>query len=650
MQSKISIEVTTKASGVLMTVDNYGFHFEKSGRGAYAGPNDPSGEYFTNIEIEVSLAREMIQNSLDARSTPDTVVRVEFELRSMLSADIPGIEDLRTTISLAIESNAGLQGTEYLDKAALAANAERINVLRVGDYGTRGLTGSESINSPQTPLSTLTRSTGASSNDGSRGGSFGIGSAVGPLASELRTVAYISMPQDSASSVYAATSKLASFKDASGDWHTGTGFYTDLDEPSDFKYPRGKDHLGDFAPRSAIGTDLFVLGYKEAGQDVEMKGIQRAVLDNFLVAIHKGRLEVSATYDGGNWALTSQSVGQIVENDEILSSSLLPFYLALTTGEHVTQDLPRVGEVDLYVHVDADLPKRLGTQLMRSPLMKVQTIQHTFQVPYAAIFICDNERGNKALRQIEPPTHDKWNDKGPRSDQAVVNEIKGFIRDELKKIIPKQMGEATAIKGLARFLPSSSPIEQGARAGTGSGAPSGDETTTETALRLGKSGEPTPHQWTVDTQVALKVSLAADDSESGGTRLKGRKSGGTKKSGRSGKGNAPGLPSPGGPNRIQSTDVAFRSFSNKDDGASTIILRPMSNVEGDLHIAAMGGGDREVFGVSIVDAYMQMPNGKVKLKTDGSAILGLSLTQDVLTELVVRFSNGARYRLGMANG
>ena len=61
------------------------------------------------------------------------------------------------------------------------AQQKSIPVLRIGDYGTKGLAGSESIDDPKSSLSALTRGAGISADDGSRGGSFGIGSAVGPF-------------------------------------------------------------------------------------------------------------------------------------------------------------------------------------------------------------------------------------------------------------------------------------------------------------------------------------------------------------------------------------------------------------------------------------------------------------------------------------
>ena len=80
----------------------------------------------------------------------------------------------------------------------MAAHQPTVQVLRIGHYGTRGLTGSESREDPKSPLSTLTRGVGVSSNNGGRGGSFGIGSAVAMVGSAMRTVAYVSLPHDAA--------------------------------------------------------------------------------------------------------------------------------------------------------------------------------------------------------------------------------------------------------------------------------------------------------------------------------------------------------------------------------------------------------------------------------------------------------------------
>ena len=629
-----------------MTSTNFGFYFEEQRLTGAQGPNDPSGEYFSSSDVAESLAREVIQNCLDARADSAEVVRVVFELRDMASADIPGIGGLRSAFAAAVTATSNLQGSKYMVDAGVSAAKKNVQVLRIGDYGTVGLRGSESVNDPQSALSTLTRSSGASSNDGQRGGSFGIGSAVGPFASRMRTVAYVSLPEGQTQTVFAATSKLASHKDKDGVRRQGTGHFTDLNDTSDFAYMRGLDALPGFEPRSAQGTDVYILDYRDSDDDPALERIKRATLESFFVAIHRGRLEVSAVTATGTWELTASTIAEVIAEDDALAESVRPFYLAITDGVVVQQSIKHVGQVSLHVYLDDEMQKKYGTQLMRGPLMRVQILPSGFHVPFAAVFICADEVGNKVLRDTEPPTHDKWSDRGPRANGPAVWEVKKFIREELRKLLPEQVGAKTTIKGLASLLPkaigSESPGDPGPAPAGG-----GDPTTPESAVQLGrpeiaasdlsKSG---------DGIVQIKRSGVVD-AEVGQPGSTGERTGGKpgKPSGRTGK------PSPvrpaDGRSRIQSSDIRFRSFSDGRSEYSVLLLTSPTDIEGDLELAALGGGEREVFGAELASAIAETPEGLAPLELRGSTIRDLKLRAGVPLRMRVVFGKGSRYRLGV---
>ncbi|MEA3549239.1 hypothetical protein [Pseudarthrobacter sp. C1] len=627
----------------------YDFYFEAAGRAGYQGPNDPSGEYFTNKDLEQSLTREIIQNSMDAKSAHSSCVTVEFDLRAVATDEIPGIKTLRDSIAAALAASQDLQGRKYLAEALHSVESDVVPVLRIGDYGTKGLTGSESKDTPLTPLSTLTRSTGASSSEGSRGGSFGIGSAVGPLASKMRTVAYTSKPFDEDHIVFAAISKLASHRDNNNEWRQGTGYYTSLLE-NDFKYLRNPAPFGHFPARSVDGTDLFIFDYREAGRDSGLADVKRAAVENFMVAIHRGALVVKGRTEGHEWILNSETLSGAIDADDHLVRSARPFYRALTESEPVVATLKTVGEVELYLFVDDTLEKKLGTQVMRKPLMKVDVLNHTIHVPYAAIFICANDAGNSRLREIEPPTHDRWNDRGPRSDGAAVREIRKFIREELMRMIPQKLGKSASIKGLAKFL----PIDLGAEEGKGiGGTRSSDRVPSEkeSPRRLGRPEKLDHLDWRDQGAVSVPVSQygAADgDSETEGRR--GNKAG----SASSGDGDRKDTDSGGvlgdGRSRILPRTIKFRSFAEHTDGQSTVVVTALEDVNGDLELSAYGAGNADVYDVPIEKVMMRTASGMHELDVQGSTIRGLKLDRNQKINLQVTFGHGGRYRLGVKNG
>lgn len=632
-----------------MTSDHYGFYFESQGLAGAQGPNDPSGEYFSSSEIADSLSREVIQNSLDARAKDGQPVRVVFELRSVRTDEVPGISRLRSAISSTVEATDGLQGAHYMVNAAAAANKPAIKVLRIGDYGTVGLRGSESVATPQSALSTLTRSTGASAGDGQRGGSFGIGSAVGPFASNMRTVAYVTIPAGDQRAVFAATAKLASHKDEHGEWRQGTGYFTDLRVTDDFNYLRDLACIPGFEPRTQVGTDVYILDYRDAEEDSELNRIRRATLTNFYAAIHRGALVVEAITDSGGWVLDVTTLRSAIESDDVLVESLLPFYRALADGQLVEQVLTEVGPVELRVWVDPQMSRKYGTHLMRSPLMTVQTVASPFSIPFAAVFICSNEKGNEILRETEPPTHDRWTERGPRSNRKAVWELRAFIKEELRRILPEQVGARASIAGLAALLPQIKSAEH-AESVAEDRTSTGNSGTDESPVLLGRSQNEraAPRVMDATTVEVRREGMAspdgAEDGESG--RKRGDKPNPPiKPKPRPG----PYTPSEPGPgrSRIRSRDVRFRSYADSLSGTSVIVLTAPIDLFGDLELAALGGGDREVYGAEIVNVVAETPAGLSPLAVSKSTIENLELEKGVPLRLHVVFAKGSRYRLGV---
>ena len=70
-----------------------GWRFPSADDGAEAGFNDSGIETYAGRPFE-NLAREIIQNSLDARKSMDLPVTVSFELEEIRAADFPSKSDL----------------------------------------------------------------------------------------------------------------------------------------------------------------------------------------------------------------------------------------------------------------------------------------------------------------------------------------------------------------------------------------------------------------------------------------------------------------------------------------------------------------------------------------------------------------------------
>lgn len=633
-----------------MKIDGYGFYFEEQGRSGEQGPIDPSQQYFEGSHASDAVVRETGQNSLDNRGTrAQGPVKMVFELATVRTDEIPGMEELRERWNAVMRQTTGQQGHDRMVDAAELTAQNNLQVLRISDYNTTGLTGSESLKTPDSALSRLTRGSGSSTDD-ERGGSFGIGSAVGPMASRLRTVIYTSLPEDGRESVMAGYVRLATHALGTKRYRAD-GYFTRLDN-TDFCYLRPAPPIATFPQRTEPGTDIYILGYRWAEEDLMLHKVRDALIDNFMVAIDRGRLVAEGHTSEGSWTLDRNSLEQYAAKRPDFHAMLL----ALRDDEPAVKDLPRVGGVKLYMNIDDQLEKKLHTITMRAPLMKIDTFRHnSIAAKYAAILICDDEEGNRYLRRLEPPQHHKWDPAmEPEHGKSVLNSLKKFVRDALRERISERVGDEMSIEGLARYLPTEI-VDEGA-SGNPAAPSGGSESAEKTGESSSVSGDPAKSEPTVQKptdKVAAKTRRPADEHEGGQETERGKKPGGKKKRSRKG-GSLEGEGTEGeGFSRIRGQDLGFRSWYKKSvDSRTSIIalaITPDSDESGDLELAALGpGGDPEnSFTLPISRAVMLRPSGTVELDYSGNLLKGLKLLGGKINRIDIHVPSGERYRLGV---
>ncbi|GAB3619915.1 hypothetical protein GCM10027417_11760 [Glutamicibacter endophyticus] len=627
-----------------MNTPNYGFYFEKSGRGASQGAITPAEQFFEGSGAEDSLVRETGQNSIDARVGTDPVI-MTFELAEMQTDLIPSITDLRKHLAQVEQETRNSQGHESMLLAYETACQEHVQVLRISDSGTTGLSGSESINTPKSPLSALTRGAGISADDGKRGGSFGIGSAVGPMASNMNTVLYTSLPETGSSVVFAGYSSLASHRDSEGIWRVGDGFYTDLDNTKDFRYLRDPGPIGPFDIRTEPGTDIYVLGYRKSDVDPGLQNIKVSFMRNFIMAIDRGHLVVHGVSSLGTWTLNRDELEMHVAEDPEAHA----FYRAIKDPDPITEISNRFGKMSLYINVDDTLTKSLHTITMRQPLMKIDTFRHSsVPVKYAAVLECSEDKGNKILRTLEPPQHDRW-DPGRASDgRAQVTELKRFVRRGLQSRVKEQIGDQVEIKGLSKYLPEElTEVQISAEASSGkpvSGTGSNIESSTVRGAESAKrSASPV-------TRTKVSVSVKPPASGEGSSPTVKGKNGGGSKTRKSKGGNRPGTGEKGnGSARITEGNVRFRSWSDPSNGLLYVALTPDQDLTGDLELVALGlgGSMEEDFCLPITQGTILTDGAAQSVVYEGNVLSSIELKAGVTSQIQLQLSTNHRYRIGV---
>ncbi len=168
--------------------------FPENNGGQESGFHDPGVETFKG-NFDRFLARESIQNSIDAAASASTPVRVEFARSVVRKTDVPG----------AVELLARLEACEkywrddpkpkaFFKKAGGLLSSNQVPLLRISDYATTGVTGGDSERKGN--WYNLVRCSGSSFKGGGEGGSFGIGKNAPFAASALRTVFYSTLNTD----------------------------------------------------------------------------------------------------------------------------------------------------------------------------------------------------------------------------------------------------------------------------------------------------------------------------------------------------------------------------------------------------------------------------------------------------------------------
>ena len=426
------------------------WNFPSNNHGQLVGLNNAGIETFRGNPIE-SLAREINQNSLDAaRSDIDEPVEVHFECYDVPRVQFP-FEDKFKNILKACKDYwiSNSDAKEFFEKALDVVKKEKIRVLKVSDYNTTGLTGSEG-NPTNSNWHSLIKSVGSSNKSSGAGGSFGIGKHAPFACSYLRTVFYGTKDYEG-KRAFQGVAKLVTHENNEENLTQGTGYFGIVDQNRPIK---DFTKLDDWFCRSEIGTDIFIPGFK-GGEEWETE-IIKSVLENFLVAIKEERLVVK--------------VGEIIIDSDNLSSLLKQYieedsdYLAdkyyksmLSSDNYIfnEKNFEDLGAVKLYILPEKDYPKRVA--MVRSTGMKIFDKGH-FHTPlkFAGVMIAEGKELNEFLRSLEPPSHNTWQPdrhENPKYAKKIRRKLYSWINEMVKSISEKEDVEELDVEGMSQYLP-----------------------------------------------------------------------------------------------------------------------------------------------------------------------------------------------------
>jgi len=235
------------------------------------------------------------------------------------------------------------------------------------------------------------------------------------------------------------------------------------------------------------------------------------------------------------------------------------------------------------------------------------------RVPFSGLFICRDPEGNKLLRQLEPPKHDSWDPKRLEGDagKQALDEIKLWIRDEVKKLNPLFSGKSFNESELAKYVPDSEPDN----------LPQEDTGTSNEESLEPRTGPTAPEIKPVQAIPLVPASSDTGGGETGTGNGKGGGGGGGSGNGGGKAGSKPGL-------EQQPPRISVRSYRS-GPGQYQLVLRSSKAFTGGVRIYAIGE-DGSPEAVNLKSAVLAGDNGdQLTLKRDAIQNLTFAPSQPV---------------------
>jgi hypothetical protein len=509
------------------------------------GPNDPIHQTFKGNPY-YSIVRESIQNSLDVVNDNRFPVNISFQYFNLNRLEYPSFFQLEEHIKQSQEYFKNNPDAKrlfndmlfYLNGNEKGKKQLLISCLKISDSNTTGMHYVEG--NTESPFYAFLRAAGVSSkiNSGS-GGSFGFGKGAYFALSPIKTLVVSS--KDTEGNVYfEGATRLTTHKNDSGKKLTAYGFY----DSSNGEPVSHDENIPEVFRRKETGTDINIIGLWDIVNRDRL--MIKSVLNNFWLSIHEHKLVVKIN----DITISKENLEQVIDEyfpsqfesgnaTEIESWNPKPYYKAVKyadVNDHFkffTDELPTLGKVKLYVYLEKGLPNR--TSFFRSPKMVVFKRTNKKINGYAAVFICDNQKGNETLRMMENPAHNVWSkDNYPKEEGKITsiarkaeNELNDYVNSKLESLSKINTSKKVAFLGLEDYL--SIPqdlLEQddysdfsGENTNPNSGMQTKDLSQDETGMQTTSNDGPVKIKPSIKTQSEIKGEQDAESVEDGDIKI-----------------------------------------------------------------------------------------------------------------------------------
>lgn len=428
--------------------------FPYLGTGNQSGGDVAAAKLFQGVGIMDSLAREVCQNSIDARNKnldPDVPVVVKFRLVMLKKSDCPSFWDEYEEIINNSEKfwNKSILKTEkvirFVDGLKRAIKRDEIPVLVMSDYNTMGLS-LDTIHRDIPLWNSLVNSEGISlKQDDSSLGSFGVGKYAPFSYSSLSAVAYNTFAQDGSRAFQCVSRIVTSMRDYEGALvpTSSTGKYLFLENMAKWRpiYPDDGDSFANMElfnrEENEYGTDVAILGfdYNDWEDDLAV-----AILKNYLVGIMRGKLKVIIqSEDETKYVIDCNTYENILLNQlkdkSTLNITRQNYHVLTSPDKNKNATIADSGDLSIFVKYSPDFEGVIAR--FRESGMFINTVAS--RGPHLAGVVIVNDVGQKkfslVLHDAEPPAHNEWTRKYIDEKDTKRRNLFGNLTTKMKKEI-----------------------------------------------------------------------------------------------------------------------------------------------------------------------------------------------------------------------
>ena len=305
------------------------------------------------------------------------------------------------------KSEKGARVQDVYRRALDRLKRKQVECLTISDSGTYGLKDGRWA-------SLVLREGSVDKQDGSAGGSFGIGKECRLNLSDLRAVIYSTRYVDRTGVVEKMQGKaplMAHTVDNVPLQHTGFFGLPAVDAVN----PVLSRDIPQPLRLESTGTRVTILGFNPRSDDW-VGEVVRATLDNFFFALHKRNLVVRViSQQDETTVINHETIDGHFQRLAYANSDSYFYYRAIREVEPAeTEDIPKIGALSMYLLMDDGAPRRIC--LVNSNGMKITDSrdQRTNAVaprsrnlwPPYAVLVVPSKSGDEWLRQTENVSHD----------------------------------------------------------------------------------------------------------------------------------------------------------------------------------------------------------------------------------------------------